>query len=86
MVITVTREDIKHGIPLDQEECAVARALRRHTGESIFVNDFAALVDDQWITLPNHVVAFIKKFDEYKTWRRRLMWPVSFEFDMATAA
>lgn len=66
MTIEVTREDVAGGVPADWLDCPVARAFKRATGQTWYVDGLTAhqYMFDRTIDLPSDVVDAIQRYDE----------------------
>lgn len=64
MKISVTKNDIKNGVPLSECKCPIALAIKRKLKTNkVHVEDVSATILDQYIMLPSIAVSFIKDFD-----------------------
>ena len=65
MIIKVTQKDIDNALPTNGYNCAVARALKRTLGNNtdLYVSTRSMVINEQVLDSPDHVVDFIKRFD-----------------------
>ena len=88
LVIQVTRKDIREGIGVNASECAVARAIKRTTGEPVSVTSRSvrAINGGGRTPFPPKVKRWVIRFDEYKSWPTWTRWlirprPITFKID-----
>jgi hypothetical protein len=66
MKVHVTSDDIVNGMPLDEEDCPIARAIRRCYPDDypmVFDSSVHLVRSELVLTLPEEAQAFIREFD-----------------------
>ena len=67
MKINVTQTDIKQGVKLNGNKCAIARAVKRATNaKSVHVNGFYIEVNGKTYSSPEEVFDFVVSFDRFE--------------------